>query len=267
MNEYLIAAILGVVEGLTEYLPVSSTGHLILFGELLKFSDERAKIFDIVIQLGAILAVVVLYWDRFKRMLTFKGEPMGEGIDGLAGVTKLVLTTMPAVVAALLFQKTIKEHLFSPFPVAVALGVGGILMLLIERRNNSLKGRDVSSLTNRQSFLIGCAQCFALWPGVSRSACTLIAGMMFGLSRTAAAEFSFLAAVPILTAAALHDMIKGIAFFSMHDLLLVLIGFLLSFVTALFAVKTFIVIVQRWSLAPFAIYRLVLAAVVILWFV
>lgn len=270
MSETLIALILGLVEGITEYLPVSSTGHLILFGDLLKFEGEKAKSFDIIIQLGAILAVVWLYWGRFVGLLKDLGAALkspsvifAPGISGAPGLFKLALVTGPALVMGALFGGRIKEHLFNSTSVAVALAVGGVLILLVERFGGLRGTGDVEELTWRKSIVIGCVQCLALWPGMSRSASAIIGGMVVGLSRKAAAEFSFLAAVPILSAAAIHDLFKASAVFSLEDLKLVALGFVVSFVTALLTVKWFIAIVARWSLQPFAYYRLVVAAIVL----
>jgi undecaprenyl-diphosphatase len=270
VSDVVIAIILGVVEGLTEYLPISSTGHLILFGEALHFTGEKAKTFDVVIQLGAILSVLVLYRHRFVAL--FKGLRQGvskprtalnPGMAGLQGILKLALVSAPALSVGFIFRGQIKEHLFAPFPVAIAFAVGALLILIVDR-NGKVEGQiEIDQLTCRQSFLIGCVQCLALWPGMSRSASTIIGGMLGGLSRAAAAEFSFLAAVPVLSAAALYDLSKALLIFTTKDLELVAIGFVISFVTALIAIKVFISIVSRWSLRPFAYYRLLVAAIVL----
>lgn len=269
MSETLIAIILGFVEGITEYLPISSTGHLILFGDLLQFTGEKAKTFDVVIQLGAILAVVWLYWPRFMGLLHGLGDSVknpasvfGPGLKGGAGIFKLGLVTGPALVIGAVFGSRIKEHLFNTTCVAIALAVGAVLILLVERYGKFADGLEADELTWKKSIVIGCVQCLALWPGMSRSASAIIGGMVVGLSRKAAAEFSFLAAVPILSAAALHDLFKAAALFTVDDIKLVVIGLVVSFVTALLTVKWFIGIVGRWSLRPFAYYRLVVAALV-----
>jgi undecaprenyl-diphosphatase len=269
VSETIIAIILGLVEGITEYLPVSSTGHLILFNEVLNFTGDRAKNFDIVIQLGAILSVLVLYKERFVSLFgdlkELPGNPrmlLSPGMYGAAGIFKLGLVSGPALVVAFLFGKVIKAQLFAPLPVATALAFGAIVILLVERFRRSGEGRLIEELTWGQSILIGLIQCFALWPGMSRSASAIIGGMLVGLSRRAAAEFSFLAAVPILTIAALHDLVEAVRVFSYQDLKLVAIGFIVSFFSALFTMRWFISVVSRWSLQPFAYYRLVVAALV-----
>ena len=270
MSETLIAIILGIVEGITEYLPISSTGHLILFGDLLQFQGEKAKTFDVVIQLGAILSVVWLYWPRFTALFAGLGTSIknpqsifAPGLRGAAGLCKLGLVTGPALVLGAVFGKTIKEHLFNSTSVAIALAVGAVLILIVERYGKFSGEEDAEALTWKKSVVIGCVQCLALWPGMSRSASAIIGGMVVGLSRKAAAEFSFLAAVPILAAAALHDLFKAAAVFTVDDFKLVLIGFIISFFTALVTVKWFITMVGRWSLRPFAYYRLVVAAIVL----
>jgi len=270
VSEWLIAIILGVVEGVTEYLPVSSTGHLILFGEMLAFTGEKAKTFDVVIQLGAILSVLVLYWKRFAGLFdgvwTDLFQPrrfLAPGLKGPRGMVKLGIVTCPALVVGYVFRHEIKAQLFYPLPVAVALATGALLILLVDRDSRSSDGLDLENLSSRQAFVIGCVQCLALWPGMSRSASAIIGGMLAGLSRSAAAEFSFLAAVPILGAAAAHDLFEGIQFFSLHELMLVAVGFIVSFFTAMAAMTWFISIVSRFSLRPFAYYRLCVAAIVV----
>lgn len=267
MSETLIAVILGIVEGVTEYLPISSTGHLILFGDMLKFQGEKAKAFDIIIQLGAIVAVVWLYWERFVALTQGVGATLKEprslcapGLQGPSGILKLGLVTGPALAIGAVFGSSIKAYLFNSTSVAIALAVGAVLILIAERYAKFGRENDVDTLTWKKSVVIGCVQCLALWPGMSRSASAIIGGMMVGLSRKAAAEFSFLAAVPILTAAAVHDLFEASEIFTYDDLKLVAIGFAISFVTALLTVKWFIGIVSRWSLRPFAYYRLVVAA-------
>ncbi len=270
MSETVIAIILGIVEGVTEYLPISSTGHLVLTGEALSFTGDRAKTFEVVIQLGAILSVLVLYRDRFLSLLRgfepgafTKNKLLEDGMFGMAGIVKLGLVSAPALVIGALFGKFIKSHLFAPLPVAAALAVGAIVILFVEGTQRTDEGQHVEELTCKQALLIGCFQCFALWPGMSRSGSAIIGGMLMGLSRRSAAEFSFLAAVPVLAAAALHDLFEAAATFSYEDLKLVGIGFGVSFITALVAVKWFIRLVSHMSLRPFAYYRLVLAALVL----
>jgi undecaprenyl-diphosphatase len=271
MSDSLIAIILGIVEGVTEYLPISSTGHLIIFNELLGFTGERAKNFDIIIQLGAILSVLTLFRERFAGLLSgmarFKREPLSclePGMLGAAGCLKLGVVSAPALVIGFLFSKQIKGVLFAPLPVAAALALGALAILFVEGFLKGAEGkRELEQLTWRDALLIGAVQCFALWPGMSRSAATIIGGVVAGLSRRGAAEFSFLAAVPVLTLAALHDLAAAVRVFSYADLGLVAIGFVASYISSLLTMRWFIGIVSRWSLRPFAWYRLVLAGVVV----
>lgn len=270
MSDTVTAVILGLVEGITEYLPISSTGHLILFGEALQFTGDKAKSFDVVIQLGAILSVLVLFRERFVGLFGDLREGFAKpdlmwqpGMYGVAGLCKLAIVSLPALVIGFLFRHQIKEHLFAPLPVAIALAVGAVLILLVERSAISRQRREVEELTWQQSLLIGCVQCLALWPGMSRSASAIVGGMLSGLSRKSAAEFSFLAAVPILSVAALHDLVEVVRVFSYEDMKLVAIGFVISFVSALVTMKWFIGLVSRWSLRPFAYYRIAVAVLVI----
>ena len=267
MHWLLIALILGAVEGLTEFLPVSSSGHLILAGELLHFTGEKASVFQVAIQLGAILAVVVLYWPRFMSLLRGLRElrhPRAalaeEGLQGLRGIWLLILTTFPPSLAGLLLHQHIKA-LFSAEAVVLALVVGAVCMLLVEHLAKKIPPRTTSldAITPRLALGIGCCQCLALWPGFSRSAATIMGGMLLGARRDVAAEYSFLAAVPLMFAATGYDVLANRALFSSNDIPLFAAGFLFSFVFAWLAVRTFIALVGRLTLRPFAWYRLALA--------
>lgn len=268
MDSWLFTAfIMGAVEGLTEFLPVSSTGHLIIAGELLHFTGEKAQTFEVVIQLGAILAVVVLYWSRFWGLLRPPLAKKGNsGLSGLRGIGLLLLTTLPPAVAGLLLHSKIKL-LFSPLAVAAALAVGAVCMLLVERRTEHFTPRTTSldDITPRLALSIGCFQCLALWPGFSRSAATIMGGMLLGARRDVAAEYSFIAAVPLMVAATGYDLLKNWALFEAADLPLFAAGMVFSFLFAWAAVKTFIALMGRLTLRPFAVYRLLLAPLVY-WF-
>jgi undecaprenyl-diphosphatase len=270
VTEYQIAIILGIVEGITEFLPISSTGHLILAGKALEFADDKAKIFSVVIQFGAISSVLVLYRQRFLALLEGSGRTgylhalWQPGLNGSAGMLKLAMVTFPVLAIGFLCRDFIKARLFSPFPVAVAMVVGALVILLVERRTRDGGGFDAESLTWKQALIIGCIQCCSLWPGMSRAASAIIGGMLIGFNRKAATEFSFLAAVPALTAAALAEFFGAFHTMTAHDLELIAIGFVISFFTAIVSIKCFIGIVSRWSLRPFALYRLALAAVVLM---
>lgn len=259
MDNLLYAVILGFVEGLTEFLPVSSTGHLIIVGDLLSLVGEKESVFEVFIQLGAILAVVVMYWPRFWGLL--RPNP-AQRFSGLYGIWLLILTCIPACVLGLLLHDYIKQHLFSPATVAMALVVGAVMMIVVERRPYQAKSTGLDDMTPKLALGIGCFQCMALWPGFSRSASTIMGGMILGASRRLAAEYSFVAAVPIMVAATGYDMLKSYALFSAADIPFMAVGFAVSFLSALLAIKAFIALVGRMSLVPFAVYRLLLAPLV-----
>ncbi len=253
------ALILGVVEGLTEFLPISSTGHLILVGDLLDFNDDKGKLFEIVIQSGAILAVC---WEYRVRLW---GVARGVRSDALARrfVTNLMVAFLPAAVLGLLFAKAIKAHLFHPVPVALAFIVGGVLILWAERRQHTIRIQDVDEMDWRDALKIGFAQALALIPGTSRSGATIIGGLFFGLSRRAATEFSFFLAIPTLIAATLYDLYKHRDLLQADDLGLFAVGFVASFVSAFVAVKGLLRFISRHDFSVFAWYRIVFGVVVL----
>lgn len=261
MTESVAATILGLVEGATEFLPVSSTGHLILVGHLIGFTGEMADSFDVIIQLGAILAVVVLYWKRFWWLVSPK--PL-HAFSGIRGLWLLFLTCLPAGLMGLALRKTIKAHLFGPTTVALALAVGALMIFWVERRKTRDRFYSLDEMTPGLALGIGCFQCLSLWPGFSRSAATIMGGMLLGAKRSLAAEYSFISAVPIMFAATFYDFYKSRDLFTADDMGILAIGFVVSFLSALVAVKAFIVLVKRVSLRPFAWYRLALAAAVFL---
>ena len=258
-NTYSKPIALGIVEGLTEFIPVSSTGHLILFGEALQYEGAAADTFEIFIQLGAILAVVFLYPKRFTGLLRFGDDG---GFSGFNGLLKLFVACIPAFVLGFLFHSYIKELLFFPLPVALALLVGGVALIAIERANPTITASALEDITLRQCFLIGCFQCIALWPGFSRSGATIIGGLIVGLEKKIAAEFSFLVAVPVMVAATLYDLYKSYNSLGAGAFDELAIGFIVSLLVALVAIRTFIGFLQRFSLAPFGWYRILLAVIV-----
>jgi len=261
MGDLWTAIVLGVVEGITEFLPISSTGHLLLLGELLKFEGSVSHAFEIVIQLGAILAAVFAFKGRFFALLpSFEGQ--SSGLSGYSGCQKLILATVPVLVIGALFHKQIKGELFSSFPIAVAFILGGIVMLLVERKNRSL-GRDVDEITTKDAVIIGVAQALALWPGISRSGVTIVAAMLLGINRRASAEFSFLIAVPVMVAAAGHSIIGNYSSFSYEQTTLLLVGFIVSFLSALLAIKAFLLFLNSFTLRPFAYYRIALGVMIL----
>ena len=259
METLITAAILGLVEGLTEFLPVSSSGHLIIASDLLDFSGPRSATFSVVIQVGAMLAVMALYWKRFLGLLFPKKDA---AFSGLRGIMLLVLTTIPGAALGLLLHGFIKS-LFSPLSVSVALVGGAILMLAVERwiagHQDSMNVDSIDQLTVRQAFGIGCFQCLALWPGFSRSASTIMGGMILGVRREVAAEYSFIAAVPIITGAAGYDLLKSLSLFTTADLPFFFVGSFMAFISAIFAMRGFVRLLGSCTLKPFAWYRIFLA--------
>jgi undecaprenyl-diphosphatase len=257
----LKALILGVVEGLTEFLPISSTGHLIIAGQLLDFHDEKGKVFEIAIQTGAMLAIVWEYRERFARALT------GIGRDPAATrfVFNLAVAFMPAAVLGLAFGKYIKAHLFHAVPVALAFIVGGFVILWVERRRpRAVVVETVDDMTWKDALKVGIAQSFALIPGTSRSGATIIGGMLFGLSRKAATEFSFFLAVPTLIAAGLYDLIKHRDLLSVADVPVFGVGLVAAFVSAFICVRWLIRYIATHDFTVFAWYRIVFGALVLL---
>jgi undecaprenyl-diphosphatase len=258
------AAILGLVEGLTEFLPISSTGHLILAGSLLGWHDDKAKVFDVAIQTGAMAAVIWYFRARIGRIVG------GLGTDPVARrfATNVVVAFLPAAVLGVLFGKYIKAVLFEPVPVALAFIVGGIVILWVEARQKRstqpARIDDVDALSVADAIKLGCAQAFALIPGTSRSGATIIGGMLFGLSRRAATEFSFFLAIPTLIGAGAYQTFKYRDLLSVADVPLFGVGLVVSFFSALVCVHWLIRYVSRHDFVPFAWYRIVFGLVVLL---
>jgi undecaprenyl-diphosphatase len=258
----LYAAILGIVEGVTEYLPISSTGHLILASRVLGLKGDGADAFDVVIQLGAILAVVVHYrrllWERTTGLATMKKE-------SVSLLVALMLGFLPTAVAGLLLRKKIKALLFGSAPVAIALIAGGILMLVVElvRARRETKGVDgLENVTPLRAFLIGIGQCFSMWPGSSRSMCTIVTGQLTGLSTATSAEFSFLLGLPTLGAATIYEAYKSREALAGVGTLNVVIGLVVSFLVAWAVIAGFVAYLKRRGLLPFGVYRILLGALV-----
>jgi undecaprenyl-diphosphatase len=261
LEEFFKATILGIVEGLTEFIPVSSTGHLIVFGHLLNFEGPRAATFEVFIQLGAILAVVVLYRERFIQLFNFKRS---DGFRGISGLKLLALTCIPAFILGFLGRDFIKTSLFSPATVAIGLGVGGIALILVERLlpKSRVTKNGLDTLTWREALVVGLFQCLALWPGMSRSASTIVGGMLSGVERKTATEYSFFAAVPIMVAATGYDLFKSLKHLETGDIPTFGIGLVVAFISALFAIKFFIQLLSKITLAPFGWYRIGAALVI-----
>lgn len=248
----LKALILGIVEGLTEFLPVSSTGHLIIAGSLLGFNDEKGKVFELVIQTGAMLAVCWEFRARFLGVL--RGLASDAGAQGFA--LNLIVAFMPAAVIGLALGGIIKAHLFHAVPVAVALIAGGFVILWAERRDRPARIDNVDAMTWRDALKVGFAQTFALFPGVSRAGATIIGGMLFGLSRRAATEFSFFLAVPTLMAAGAYDLYKNRALLSTDDIGMFGIGTVTAFFSAFVCIRWLMRYVATHDFKVFAWYRI-----------
>jgi undecaprenyl-diphosphatase len=257
-----IAVLLGIVEGLTEFLPVSSTGHLILAGHFLNYTGEAAATFEVFIQLGAILAIVFLYFPRFAGLI-FPPKDL-KGFSGLKGLSLLFLTTLPALILGALLHSYIKEHLFNPRTVAIGLVAGSFWIFAVEKFCRHEKPKEgLDTLTYRDALLIGLFQCLAMWPGVSRAGATILGAMMIGMNRRTATEYSFFAAAPVIAAASLLDLVKSLDVITMDQLPFFAVGFIVSGISALLIVKFFIQYVSRSTLNVFAWYRLALAALVL----
>jgi undecaprenyl-diphosphatase len=254
------AAIMGIVEGLTEFLPISSTGHLILTGALLHFDDERAKVFDIAIQTGAILAVIIVYWQRIRDTLV--QLPTQQRAQRFA--LNVVVGFLPAAVLGVIFAKAIKAYLFNGWVVATTFILGGFIILWAERRQQvAVRIEDVDQMRWTDALKVGFVQCLAMIPGTSRSGATIIGGMLLGLSRKAATEFSFYLAIPTLIGAGVYSLWKERAALSSADVPIFLVGFVFSFIFAWLCVRWLLRYISTHSFTPFAWYRIAFGIVVL----
>ena len=271
------ALILGLVEGITEFLPISSTGHLIIAGDLLNFNDEKGKVFEIVIQLAAILAVCWEYrvklvktlLDVTGRRLYIQGNQKTQVSQSNDFVLNLLIAFLPAAVLGLAFHSAIKTYLFSPLTVAIALIVGGFAILLIEYKAENTPSANVSSIdqiTKIQAIKIGFAQSLALIPGVSRAGATILGGMVFGLNRQIATEFSFFLAIPIMFAATAYDLLKNWQLLSVSDIGMFTVGFITAFASALLVIKMLLKFVATHNFKVFAWYRIAFGALVVIYY-
>ena len=262
MSDWLIAVLLGIIEGLTEFLPVSSTGHLILAGELVGFTDNSSIAFKIAIQLGAILAVLLVYWQRFWAvgMGLLKAQP-----GPIAFTRNILLGFVPALLIGVVAYDAIRAAMQTPEIVAIALIVGGIIILLLERIVKNVRFHSVEEIPFGTALSIGLIQCTAMLPGVSRSGATIMGGLMMGVERKTAAEFSFFLAVPTMMAATVYALWKDRALLSADDLDMIAIGFTAAFVVAVIVVKAFVALVGRYGFAPFAYYRIIVGSAALLW--
>ncbi|WP_293430480.1 undecaprenyl-diphosphate phosphatase [Piscinibacter sp.] len=254
------AAVMGVVEGLTEFLPISSTGHLILTGSLLGFTDDKSKVFDIAIQTGAIFAVMIVYWQRLRDTVTGLGQGSAQARRFTLNVA---IAFAPAVVLGLAFGKAIKAHLFTPTVVATTFILGAFVILWAERRVSEARIESVDQMTPWDALKVGLVQCFAMIPGTSRSGATIIGGMLLGLSRKAATDFSFYLAMPTLIGAGVYSLYKERALLAMSDLPLFAVGLLLSFVSAWICVRWLLRYISSHTFTPFAWYRIAFGVLVL----
>ena len=257
------AALMGVVEGLTEFLPISSTGHLILAGALLGFNDDKAKVFDIAIQTGAIGAVILVYWQKIRTTLV----SLPTDTQARQFALNVLIAFVPAVLLGLLFGKAIKAHLFTPMVVASTFILGGVVILWAERRQAQLPGavriQEVDDMSWKDALKVGLVQCLAMVPGTSRSGATIIGGMLMGLSRKAATDFSFYLAIPTLIGAGAYSLFKERALLSWADVPMFGVGLLASFVSAWLCVRWLLRFIATHSFTGFAWYRIVFGVVVL----
>ncbi len=272
MNDYMIAVILGIVEGFTEYLPLSSTGHMILVGDWLGFDGPRASVFEVFIQLGAILSVLIIYKEKFIRMLyqyrcwnLFRRENWFRTDTGLT-LAHVAAGIVPVMGIGYLAHHAIKTYLFSAGTVIIGLIIGGLFMLAAEKAHMKVRCKDVEKMTIVQAFLVGAFQMLALWPGFSRSGSTIAGGLFLGMSRKAAADFSFIIAVPVMIVACFYDLLKSLSYLSGNDLVMIAIGFVTAFIVAYVSVLWFLKFLNKSTLASFAYYRFVVALVSFLHF-
>lgn len=258
MSENMIAVIIGIVEGLTEFLPISSTGHMILAGALLGFEGEKASVFEVFIQLGAILSVLILYRDKFALMVKPNRLQSGSSLS----LFHIAAGVVPVMGVGYLFHKMIKTYLFSPLTVIAGLIAGALLMLFAEKTTAQRPlVKDVDKITLRQAFFVGLFQILSLWPGFSRSGSTIAGGLFFGIDRRAAAEFSFIIAVPLMAVACLYDLLKLWSKLDAVDLQMFAIGFGTAFLVAYLSIVWFLKFLNKSTLASFAYYRFILAAI------
>jgi len=263
---YLKAILIAVLEGLTEFIPVSSTGHMILLGNYIQFVGEKAATFQIFIQAGAISAVVVIYRNRFRGLLPSRNSTEGFFRSFLFGISHptgmhILLSITPVMLAGFLLYQTIKTHLFGPVTVAIGLIIGGFLMIVVDLLPIRHSTERLEDISYRNSFLIGLGQCLSLWPGMSRSGSTMITGLLLGIRHKAIADFSFIIAVPVMFAAVIFDIYKSWRFLETADAIQFGIGFLVAFLVAWASIKWFLKILILVRLIPFGIYRIFLGCI------
>jgi len=262
MSDLIKAIILGIVEGLTEFLPVSSTGHLILVNQWVSFSKEFTVLFDIFIQLGAILAVIIY----FRNDLFPKKPGLFFEKEFVSFWSKILTAFVPAVILGIIFGDIIEEHLFNPSTVSISLFIGGVLLLIFDHKNRIAAISSIRELPYKVAIYIGLFQCLAMVPGTSRSAATIIGALVLGCSRKLAAEFSFYLAIPTILAASVYSILRSPVTFSNNDIFVLAIGFLVSFATAMAVIKFLLAFIQKHTFRVFGYYRIVLAILMVIWF-
>lgn len=265
MNDFLKSILLGIVEGVTEFLPISSTGHLIIVNEFVDFTGSFAYTFDIVIQLGAILSVVVYFWNRLCPWGGNKSIDEKQQIFDIW--KKAILGVVPALIIGGILGSYVKKYLFNPVTVSSALIVGGIFLIYLESRKRNSTIQSIASLSYINAFIIGIIQCLSMVPGTSRSAATIIGAMFLGASRVVAAEFSFFLAIPTMCAASAYSLLKTGGTLTAHQVAVLALGFLISFIVALLVIAGFMKFITKRDFRPFGYYRIVLGVLVILYFI
>lgn len=259
--EIFKAIILGLVEGITEFLPISSTGHLIIAGDILRFTGEKSKTFEIFIQLGAILAVIWVYHDKILQSIKGIGTNKSNRF-----LLNIFIAFLPAAFVGLLMHSFIKHYLFNPVSVAFALIAGGIAIFIIEKTVRSPVTFSVDDISFKQAVGIGLVQTLSLFPGISRAGATIMGAMCMGLNRKTAAEFSFFLAIPTMFAATLYDLSKNFNSLNREDMLVFAVGFCTSFLSALFVIKAFLGFIKRHSFNSFALYRIIFGSVLLFYY-
>lgn len=263
MNEFIISIILGIVEGLTEFLPISSTGHLIIVNEFFSFSEDFTNMFNVVIQLGAILSVVIFFWDKLFPFGSSKNTIQKKQIWELW--FKTLVGVIPALIIGAIVGDYIDELLFNPITVSIALFLGGIILIFVENKNKNPKITSIRNLSYKTAFYIGIIQCLAMIPGTSRSAATIIGAMALGASRVVAAEFSFFLAIPTMVAASGYSFLKAAKSLTNLEFQLLALGFIVSFIVALLVISVFMNYIKKKDFKVFGYYRIVLGMIVFLY--
>jgi undecaprenyl-diphosphatase len=255
---FIKAIILGIIEGLTEFIPVSSTAHLIISSYIIEFESVRNNVFEIAIQIGAILAICVVYRNKIIETIFKINQPKAQKFS-----LNLILAFIPSVILGVAFHEYIKSHFFTNFSIALALIFGGLIMIFVERIKHSNDVDNIDKINYRTSLIIGLCQCLAMIPGVSRSGATIIGAMCCGLDRKSATEFSFFLAIPTISSACIYDIYKNFSILSFNDFGLIAVGCIASFISAILVIKWFIKFVSKYSFIGFGFYRILLGFLIL----